>query len=210
VCERRINLLVCSLSLHRHSCTGFILAFASSIHNKQKKKKYTLSLNTTQKDPDISGQTKSPVCRWAVSTRNYQFLSINSLKVLMIHFIHRIPRVYHVIHSIILPSSVNRSKCYLHESSFPFFLKPCVKISRIYPPDGYRNHHIRDFGDPRFMFYVVYGFDLSDRIWHVCIVMTLVVSSLFGWVFSTIITDPSYIPFCLYLLPKCHMMCAPS
>ncbi len=33
--ERRVNLLVYSLSLHRHSYIGFILAFASSIHNKQ-------------------------------------------------------------------------------------------------------------------------------------------------------------------------------
>ncbi len=38
VCERRVNLLVYSLSLHRHSYIGFILAFASSIHNKQTKK----------------------------------------------------------------------------------------------------------------------------------------------------------------------------
>jgi hypothetical protein len=35
VCERRVNLLVYSLSLHRHSYIGFILAFDSSIHNKQ-------------------------------------------------------------------------------------------------------------------------------------------------------------------------------
>ncbi len=35
MCERRVNLLVYSLSLHRHSYIGFILAFASSIHNKQ-------------------------------------------------------------------------------------------------------------------------------------------------------------------------------
>jgi hypothetical protein len=35
VYERRVNLLVCSLPLHRHSYTGFILVFASSIHNKQ-------------------------------------------------------------------------------------------------------------------------------------------------------------------------------
>ncbi len=34
VCERRVNLLVCSLPLHRHSYIDFILAFASSIHNK--------------------------------------------------------------------------------------------------------------------------------------------------------------------------------
>jgi hypothetical protein len=32
VCERRVNLLVYSLSLHRHSYVGFILSFASSIH----------------------------------------------------------------------------------------------------------------------------------------------------------------------------------
>ncbi len=35
VCDRRVNLLVYSLSLHRHSYIGFKLAFASSIHNKQ-------------------------------------------------------------------------------------------------------------------------------------------------------------------------------
>ncbi len=34
---RRVNLLVYSLSLHRHSYIVFILAFASSIHNKQKR-----------------------------------------------------------------------------------------------------------------------------------------------------------------------------
>jgi hypothetical protein len=35
VCERRVNLLVYSLSLHRHSYVGFILVFTSSIHDKQ-------------------------------------------------------------------------------------------------------------------------------------------------------------------------------
>jgi hypothetical protein len=35
VFERSVNLLVYSLSLHRHSYIGFILDFASSIHNKQ-------------------------------------------------------------------------------------------------------------------------------------------------------------------------------
>jgi hypothetical protein len=39
VCERRVDLLVCSLPLHRHSYIGFILAFALSIHNKQTKLK---------------------------------------------------------------------------------------------------------------------------------------------------------------------------
>jgi hypothetical protein len=32
---RRVNLLVYSFSFHRHSYIGFILSFASSIHNKQ-------------------------------------------------------------------------------------------------------------------------------------------------------------------------------
>jgi hypothetical protein len=36
--ERRVNLLVYSLSLHRHSYIGFILAFASSIHNNKRQK----------------------------------------------------------------------------------------------------------------------------------------------------------------------------
>ena len=54
------------------------------------------------------------------------------------------------------------------------FLKPCLKISHIYPPVGYRKHPIRDYGVPRFMFYV-YGFELSDRICLVSIVMSLVV-----------------------------------
>jgi hypothetical protein len=35
VCERRVDLLVYSLPVHRHSYIGFILAFASSFHNKQ-------------------------------------------------------------------------------------------------------------------------------------------------------------------------------
>jgi hypothetical protein len=53
-----------------------------------------------------------------------------------------------------------------------------------------------------------YGFDLSDRIWGVSIVMTLVVDCLLGCVYPTILTGPPYIPFCLYHLPKRHMMCA--
>jgi hypothetical protein len=35
VCERHVNLLVYSLSLHRHSYIGFILTFASSFHNNK-------------------------------------------------------------------------------------------------------------------------------------------------------------------------------
>ncbi len=36
VCARRVILLVYSLSLHRHSYIGFILAFVSSIHNNKR------------------------------------------------------------------------------------------------------------------------------------------------------------------------------
>jgi hypothetical protein len=54
------------------------------------------------------------------------------------------------------------------------------------------------------MFYV-YGFDLSDRIWQVLVVMTSVVAYLFGCVFSTILGGPPYIiPFLLYHLSKQH------
>ncbi len=70
-------------------------------------------------------------------------------------------------------------------TSIPFFLKPCLKATRIYPPAAYRKHPIGDFGAPRFMFYV-YGFDLSDRIWLVAIVMALVVPCLLGCFFYII------------------------
>ncbi len=36
-CVRHVNLLVYSLSLHRHSSIGYILVFTSSNHNKQQK-----------------------------------------------------------------------------------------------------------------------------------------------------------------------------
>ncbi len=53
VCERRVNLLVCSLPLHRHSYIGFILTFTSSIHNKQKiinieRHQYWIKMNKVQ------------------------------------------------------------------------------------------------------------------------------------------------------------------
>ena len=51
-----------------------------------------------------------------------------------------------------------------------------------------------------------YGFDLWDRMCLVSIVMVLVVPSLFGCVFSTILVVPPYISFCMYHLPKWHMM----
>jgi hypothetical protein len=89
----------------------------------------------------------SPVYRCVVSSRSYHLLSIHSLKFLIIHFMYRIPRVHHVIRSIILPSSDKRSKCYLHESSLilfnhstfqrrvtsiPFFLKPCLDLTSVH------------------------------------------------------------------------------
>jgi len=83
-------------------------------------------------------------------------------------------------------------------TSIPFFLKPCLKTTRIYPPVVYRKHPIRDFDTPRFMFYVCL----------VSIVMTFVVAYLLGCVFSTILAGPPYITFCLYHLPKQHMMCS--
>jgi hypothetical protein len=52
-----------------------------------------------------------------------------------------------------------------------------------------------------------YGFDMSDRIRLVSIGMALVVTCLFGCVFSTILAVPPYIPFCMYHFPQRHMMC---
>ncbi len=66
----------------------------------------------------------------------------------------------------------NHSTFQRHVTSIPFFLKPCLKVTLIYPPVTYRKKPIRDFGDPRFMF-CVYGFDLSDRIWLVSIVLRI-------------------------------------
>jgi hypothetical protein len=101
----------------------------------------------------------------------------------------------------------NHSTFQRHVTFIPFFLKPCLKVTNIYLPAAYRKHPIRDFGAPRFILYV-YGFDLSGRIWLVSIVMVLVVASLVGCVFSKILAGSPYITFCLYHLPKRHMMCA--
>ena len=52
----------------------------------------------------------SPVYRCESSSRSYQLRSMNSLKLLMIYYMHWIPSVHRVIHSIILPSSARYSK----------------------------------------------------------------------------------------------------
>jgi hypothetical protein len=43
-------------------------------------------------------------------------------------------------------------------------------------------------GDPRLVFYV-YGFDLSDRIWLVSVVMVLVVVSFLTYLFVCIVYE---------------------
>ncbi len=70
MCERRVDLLFCSLPLHRHSYIGFILAFASSFHNKQRPSKtpdilsrrayteeFLASLNAQAQAPDDPSKT---------------------------------------------------------------------------------------------------------------------------------------------------------
>ena len=52
----------------------------------------------------------------------------------------------------------------------------------------------------------VYGFDLLEKLCVVSMVVVLVVPCLFGCVVSTIHTVPHYIPFCMYHLPKWHMV----
>jgi hypothetical protein len=70
VCERRVNLLVYSLSLHRHSYIGFILALASSIHNKQ-----TVRLSTAPDIlPDIRNEDWGPYTFEDLFGRRHDFL----------------------------------------------------------------------------------------------------------------------------------------
>jgi hypothetical protein len=64
---------------------------------------------------------------------------------------------------------------------------------------------VRDSHVTWFMF--DYGFDLSDRIWLVYIVMTLIVPCLFGCAFTVILAVTLYIRFCVDHLPKKNMMC---
>jgi hypothetical protein len=54
--------------------------------------------------------------------------------------------------------------------------------------------------------FTAYGIDLVDRIWFVYIVMTLIVSCLFGCVLTGFVTVTLYIPSCVDHLPKRHMM----
>jgi hypothetical protein len=51
------------------------------------------------------------------------------------------------------------------------------------------------------------GFDLLDRIWFVYIVMTLIVTCLFGCVFIAFVVVELYIPSRVDHLPKWYMMC---
>ncbi len=85
LCARRVNLFVYSLSLHRHSYIGFILAFASSIHNKQhahgtlafsiynKQKNWTTAVDTS--DPKISPSPRPRSSR-SHALRYFGFLSV--------------------------------------------------------------------------------------------------------------------------------------
>ena len=54
--------------------------------------------------------------------------------------------------------------------------------------------------------FTAYGFDLVDRIWFVCIGMTLIVAHLFGCVFTVFVTVTMYIPSCVDHMFKRHMM----
>ncbi len=76
VCARRVNHLVCSLPLHRHSYIGFILAFASSIHNKHLFRSLTYSHSNVWWLPLRSLSLRR---RWQVlSLRKRMLLSVSS------------------------------------------------------------------------------------------------------------------------------------
>ncbi len=68
VCARRVNFVVCSLPLHRHSYIGFILAFALSIHNTQT---YMLRRVTRTRIPtDCSSTVTETMEKKVVRTRD--------------------------------------------------------------------------------------------------------------------------------------------
>ncbi len=72
VCERRVIFLVYSLSLHRHSYIGFILAFASSIHNKQQPSRTIYQWSETSKNKSDVNTTKQTVWTQTVHNRIHQ------------------------------------------------------------------------------------------------------------------------------------------
>ena len=84
-----------------------------------------------------------------------------------------------LIHNLDLSFSIHnkplRTQRHVNPSNMyfiPFFLKSCLKTTRIYFPTTYRKHPISHFDDPRFKFYV-YDFDLSDRMWFVSLVLRI-------------------------------------
>jgi hypothetical protein len=102
VCERRVNLLVYSLSLHRHSYIDFILAFASSIHNKQTNLKInnnirrlcgsfrtsrshthpshsqTSVVRSERHDHTLTNRTRKPLVRSPITLPNLSFINLVS------------------------------------------------------------------------------------------------------------------------------------
>jgi hypothetical protein len=85
--------------------------------------------------------------------------------------------------------------------SIPFYFNSCLKTTRMYPPVSYRRHLLRNSGAPWFMFYA-YGFDLSDRIWFVSLVMTLIVTCVFT---TILVVTPLRIRFV-----RQNLVCVPS
>jgi hypothetical protein len=89
VCARRVDLLVCSLPLHRHSYIGFILAFASSFHNKQRFRRSPLSslgqlthTRRTDGSPEPDGALRTVV---RTKIRHYRQLYINQPRTNSFH-----------------------------------------------------------------------------------------------------------------------------
>ncbi len=66
MCERHVNLLVCSLPLHRHSYVGFILPFISSIHKDHQcgLTVRTKQINKRDKSVDHSRTTQFFLIPW--------------------------------------------------------------------------------------------------------------------------------------------------
>jgi len=162
VCERRVSLLVYSLSLHRHSYIGFILAFASSIHNKQQGVIFFKVLSTSFTLHSFR------VTFVPLGFRLFLFqLQINKpYNSPFSQALQMLPT--RIFTDPLQPLNIPTTR-HIHPFLPQTDLKPCLKVTLIYPPAAYRKNPIRDFGAPKFMF-CVYRFDLSFRIWLVSIV----------------------------------------
>ncbi len=127
--------------------------------------------------------------------------STPKLKLPTIRLTSRLPSVIHVICSHHHPLSVKWSQGCL-PFSFRSYLKAMLIYSRFRHKENAPSGILTLLGSC-----AVFTDSICSKSWLVSMVVDLVVPSLFRCVISTIHTVPHYIAFCMYHLPKRHMVC---